>query len=413
MIYLRKQSSCLIHNCTILISGDQGITMFRFASQSFRRATPNRQFHTSWKRYQKSNENNDNKQHNSKKPLDEEPISTAAVLKELAVVTAVLASPLLYLGRSDGSDRSFPQRISNRWGEFKGYFTNPVTSKLLPDPLEAPYQPKYTLVISLDDLLVKSEWDRNHGWQTVKRPGVDYLLYYLSQYYEVVIWTANGSHDIKHVLDKLDPYQFARFKLERDATRYSDGHYLKDISFLNRDINKIMVLDTDVQRVYPQENALQLPKWDGDRNDSILKILPFLEAVALSDTNNMPDAIKWFRDKGNFVQEFDRLKMNKYEEQMHDYALKKKKYDEGSSSIGGWLMWSLMLGKSNEPQPPLHPDEKTKKSHEFFMNRASSHVQQVVKQINTYREEMKKEEKDAANKEMSFLQMVGGEAPKE
>ena len=382
----------------------KGEDMFRFAVHTFRKSTQQRQFHTSWNRYQK------NQKEESKKPLEEDPITTSAILKELAVVTAVLASPLLYLGRTDGSDRSFAGRISNRWGEFKGYFTNPVNSKLLPDPLEAPYQPKYTLVISLDDLLVKSEWDRNNGWKTVKRPGVDYFLYYLSQYYEVVIWTANGSHDITHVLDKLDPYQFARFKLARDATRYEDGHYLKDITFLNRDVNKIMVLDTDVERVYPHDNALQLAKWEGSPNDSILKLLPFLEAVAISDTDNIPNAIKGFKDK-DFVTEFDKLRMAKYNAQLDDFNEKKKKFDASAGSINSWIVWSLMLGQTNEPQPPIHPDDKMKKSHEFFMNRASSHVQQVVKQIENYREELKKQEETAANQEVSFLEMVGGAAP--
>lgn len=30
---------------------------------------------------------------------------------------------------------------------------------------------------------------RQHGWRTAKRPGVDYFLAYLSQFYEIVIFT--------------------------------------------------------------------------------------------------------------------------------------------------------------------------------------------------------------------------------
>ena len=32
-------------------------------------------------------------------------------------------------------------------------------------------------------------FQRQHGWRTAKRPGVDYFLAYLSQFYEVVIFT--------------------------------------------------------------------------------------------------------------------------------------------------------------------------------------------------------------------------------
>lgn len=72
------------------------------------------------------------------------------------------------------------------------------------------HQKPYTLLLSLDDLLVTSTWDvsssivlcrpfthyrvkylsqRQHGWRTAKRPGVDYFIAYLSQFYEIVIFT--------------------------------------------------------------------------------------------------------------------------------------------------------------------------------------------------------------------------------
>ena len=35
---------------------------------------------------------------------------------------------------------------------------------------------------------------RQHGWRTAKRPGVDYFLAYVSQFYEVVIFTSQHSY---------------------------------------------------------------------------------------------------------------------------------------------------------------------------------------------------------------------------
>ena len=84
----------------------------------------------------------------------------------------------------------------------------------------------YTLLVSLDDLLVTSTWDvrptvslpsdtrfnlsiqRKHGWRTAKRPGVDYFLAYLSQFYEIVIFTTQYhyvSRDPTEVLHQSDP----------------------------------------------------------------------------------------------------------------------------------------------------------------------------------------------------------------
>ncbi len=73
----------------------------------------------------------------------------------------------------------------------------------------------------MDDLLVTSTWDvstyvfyimlgsniirrykRQHGWRTAKRPGVDYFLGYLSQFYEVVVFTTQY-HYVRFILLQL------------------------------------------------------------------------------------------------------------------------------------------------------------------------------------------------------------------
>jgi len=56
---------------------------------------------------------------------------------------------------------------------------------MLPDQLPEPYGRPYTLLLDLDDFLIHSEWTREHGWRTAKRPGLDYFLGYLAQFYEV------------------------------------------------------------------------------------------------------------------------------------------------------------------------------------------------------------------------------------
>ncbi len=44
-----------------------------------------------------------------------------------------------------------------------------------------------TLVLDLDDVLVHSDWSRERGWRTFKRPGAEDFLRTMSQYYEVGI----------------------------------------------------------------------------------------------------------------------------------------------------------------------------------------------------------------------------------
>lgn len=158
-----------------------------------------------------------------------------------AVMLAAGVAGVGYLGRnweSDEEERAHPQQPSG-WGlglwwnrakartsDLTSYYKDPAFPKLLPDEDPAMRQP-YTLVLSLEDLLVHSEWSREHGWRVAKRPGVDYFLRYLNQYYELVLFTTVPSMMADQVLRKLDPYRIIRWPLFREATRYKDGEYIK------------------------------------------------------------------------------------------------------------------------------------------------------------------------------------------
>ena len=145
----------------------------------------------------------------------------------------------LYLGREWESDeeRKSHLDIPSGWAPMSIYsrakarltnkidvFTEPSFPKLLPtlDPA-----PPFTLVLSLEDLLIHSEWTRDHGWRMAKRPGVDYFLRYLSQYYELVIFTTLPFAAADPVIRKLDPYRIITWPLYREATRYEKGEYIK------------------------------------------------------------------------------------------------------------------------------------------------------------------------------------------
>lgn len=128
---------------------------------------------------------------------------------------------------------SWYKRAVARTQGLKTYFAEPAFDTLLPkvDPmLEKPY----TLCISLEDMLVHSEWSREHGWRVAKRPGVDYFLRYLSQYYELVLFTTVPSAVALPVIQKLDPFQMIMFPLFREATVYADGEFVKVCCTLGR-----------------------------------------------------------------------------------------------------------------------------------------------------------------------------------
>ena len=147
----------------------------------------------------------------------------------------------MYLGRNweteeeelDHKDAPSGWAIGLMWNRAKArlrdqlnYYNEPAFRKLLPDP-DPLFERPYTLVLSLEDLLIHSEWTREHGWRMAKRPGVDYFLRYLSQYYELVIFTSQPSALADPVIRKLDPYHIVTWPLFREATLYENGEYVK------------------------------------------------------------------------------------------------------------------------------------------------------------------------------------------
>jgi import inner membrane translocase subunit TIM50 len=120
------------------------------------------------------------------------------------------------------------KRIRARVSDQMGYYTEPTFPKLLPpvDQIDVPVPP-YTLVISLEDMLVHEDWSRKGGYRVAKRPGMDFFLMYLSQYYELCLFTSVPFAIGQPVQAKVDPYHFIMWNLFREATRYDNGDYVK------------------------------------------------------------------------------------------------------------------------------------------------------------------------------------------
>lgn len=73
------------------------------------------------------------------------------------------------------------------------------------------------------------------------------------------------------VVDSIDTKQRVMYRLFRDCTKYTNGHHVKDLNKLNRDLSKVIFIDFDPQSAkYNPENLLRLPKWDGDMDDTSL-----------------------------------------------------------------------------------------------------------------------------------------------
>jgi len=313
------------------------------------------------------------------------------------------------------------QRAAARFGSTVSYYKDPVMKKLLPDAaLMDPNMPAFTLVVGLEDVLIHSEWSREHGWRIAKRPGLDYFLKYLSLYYELVIFSTQASYTVDQIHRKLDPYQMV-YPLYREMTVYEDGGYVKDLSYLNRDLKKVVMIESEPHAAKKQpENTIMLPKWDGNPNDTtLIDLIPFLEYVANMGFEDTREVLKSF--EGKYIPaEFDRRQKLIREKFEADRAQKKSK-----KSFGG--LGSLFGKKPQSPdgmqsiteaeaQGKMIWDQIRERGHEMYQ-RLEKHLEIEGPKIVAEREAiekkmqedaMKAQEETVANMKSGITSWFGG-----
>ncbi|KAF3904504.1 hypothetical protein AA313_de0208290 [Arthrobotrys entomopaga] len=248
----------------------------------------------------------------------------------------------------------FYNRVYARLNEVLDYYNLPNGDKLLPDHTKETYRP-YTLVISLEDMLVHSEWTREHGWRTAKRPGAEYFLTYLSQYYEIVIFTSQPNVMASPIVAKLDPFRMYH-QLYREATKYKRGKYIKDLTYLNRDLSKIVMLDTKPGAWTDQpDNAIKMKPWDGNpRDKELVALIPFLEFIAAMGHVDLREDIKGFPEGSHIPTEFAKR------DAIARAELKKKMEEEKKhkrSSGGGNFLAGLLGMMPSQPREEKLPQD--------------------------------------------------------
>ena len=196
-------------------------------------------------------------------------------------------------------------------------FAEPSRKKLLPEPMKPPYiQPKYTVLLELKDVLVHPEWSFETGWRFKKRPGIDFLLDTIAMpKYEVVIFTSEPANMAFPIAESLNSKGSIMYTLFRDSTHYKNNVYMKDLSRINRDLSKVILIDTEKAKVSPNcENALVIPPWDGNMADrSLYDLAMFLKTIEsthcsdvrtfLSAYANEIDPLSTFRERQLMLQE--------------------------------------------------------------------------------------------------------------
>ncbi|CAD5115722.1 DgyrCDS4665 [Dimorphilus gyrociliatus] len=164
---------------------------------------------------------------------------------------------------------------------------------------------KKTLILDLDETLIHSHHDGNFR-QTVKpgtpadfvlrvtidkhpvrffvhkRPHVDFFLQTVSNWYELVVFTASMEIYGSAVADKLD-HNKCMFKRRyyRQHCHMDNGSYSKDLKAVSDDLSGVFIVDNSpaAYRSYPL-NAIPIKSWFSDPTDTcLLNLLPILDAL--------------------------------------------------------------------------------------------------------------------------------------
>jgi len=227
-------------------------------------------------------------------------VADASVMDAKEVVAAALKSP-----SSPGSSKlKFPR------------------APLPPRPLVPRRQPSYskapphnprkqkTLIIDLDETLIHShskggrfttghmvEVKMQHSvgvggvtlgpqvpilYYVHKRPHCDEFLRKVHKWYNLVIFTASVQEYADPVIDWLElerSYFSGRFYRQHCTMR--NGAYIKDLSQVEPDLSKVMILDNSpVSYVFHEDNAIPIEGWISDPTDNdLLHLIPLLEGL--------------------------------------------------------------------------------------------------------------------------------------
>uniref|UniRef100_A0A672N775 protein-serine/threonine phosphatase n=1 Tax=Sinocyclocheilus grahami TaxID=75366 RepID=A0A672N775_SINGR len=115
-----------------------------------------------------------------------------------------------------------------------------------------------------------------------KRPHVDFFLEVVSQWYELVVFTASMEIYGSAVADKLDSNKgFLKRRYYRQHCTLDSGSYIKDLSVVHDDLSSIVILDNSpgAYRSHP-DNAIPIKSWFSDPSDTaLLNLLPMLDAL--------------------------------------------------------------------------------------------------------------------------------------
>ncbi|XP_032821447.1 carboxy-terminal domain RNA polymerase II polypeptide A small phosphatase 1-like [Petromyzon marinus] len=136
------------------------------------------------------------------------------------------------------------------------------------------------------DFIVPVEIDGTiHQVYVLKRPHVDEFLKRMGELFECVLFTASLAKYADPVADLLDKWGVFRARLFRESCVFHHGNYVKDLSRLGRELNKVIIIDNSpASYIFHPDNAVPVVSWFDDMTDTeLLDLVPLFEGLSKVD----------------------------------------------------------------------------------------------------------------------------------
>ena len=191
------------------------------------------------------------------------------------------------------------------------------SNKILNEPfIKEPSTKEYTLVLDLDETLIHFSANGDEG-QLFFRPYLFEFLESVSQFYEIIIFTAGLKEYAKIVLDLIENRlgkKIFDYRLYRENTLPNDeGVFIKDLSKIGRSLLKIIIVDNTRDNYELQKNnGIEIKSYYG---------FDFKKMDLLEEENN-----KDIIDDDNCLDELKKILIKIAEDKPKNIILALKKY---------------------------------------------------------------------------------------
>lgn len=232
-----------------------------------------------------------------------------------------------------------------------GYMSEAIwgdDSILLPPPTPDPYgKIPRTLVVDFNRTLVYVDWSRQRGFRTRKRPYVDEFLERAARAgYEIILF-ADEHWDRQAHIEDFNQRGIINHVLDRSATNFRNGRFVKDLNRLGRDLKRVVVVDKNWEATLFPENQVKISPFIDDIHDRELqKLAKFLEDISRYNVYDLRTKVEKFNaDPKSNIFEIEKQLATESKEELKRQAGIDMTPEKSNSSWVDKLNSIIMSGK--------------------------------------------------------------------